>query len=240
MLFAFSFRYVSLGGSLSLSVIAAFLRLGRKYEIAQLHTEALTRLNYEFPSTLEKCEEMVDFTMIEDDRPLASLVFEVIELAHEHNLRHLLPWAYTVCCHDITFEDIFGTFDLDNGRRIKLANKDQRICIIGWRDLVSVQTKLPFFWLSNDGNPIWDELVAACGSKRRCIAARQKLRDEIFCHGEAPKCCAMTFWDTEWGVDMCGVCGAEAKEMHHQALVKLWYRLPTIFGLPGWDKINEE
>jgi hypothetical protein len=221
-------------------VIAAFLRLGRKYEITQLQAEAITRLRYEFPASLEQCEGMVDYSMVEEDRPRAALVFEVIELAHEHNLRHLLPWAYSVCCHHLSFEDIFGTIGLANGRCIRLSSNDLRICMIGWRDLVRVQTKLPFFWLSNDGNPTWDALVSACSSKRRCIAARQKLRDQIFAHGEAPKCCALTFWNAEWAVDMCSVCESEAKDMHHEALVKLWHRLPTIFDLPQWDKLHAE
>lgn len=216
-------------------MIAAFLRLGRKYEIVQLHAEAVTRLEYEFPSSLKKCEEMVDFTMIDDTGCLASLVFEVIQLARENDLQCLLPWAYYLCCR-FSFEDIFNSFESRNGRRVELSTEDKRACITGWRKLASSQSSTPFCWLTWDGYPEWTlATFAACEDRAKCIAARKAIHHELF--PDMLICNAVVFWDSAWEVSMCAICVSESRREHDAGLAERWELLPSVFGLPDWDEL---
>lgn len=77
-----------------MSVVTAFIRLGRKYEIDVLYNEGLTRLTYECPPTFAAFNDMNDGSMITD-----GLTFEFINLARDLNLPALLPVAYySWCC----------------------------------------------------------------------------------------------------------------------------------------------
>jgi hypothetical protein len=221
---------------LPIAVIAAFLRLGRKYEIVQLHTEAVTRLEYEFPSSLEKCQVMVDFTMIDDTGCLPSLVFEVIQLAHENDLQHLLPWAYYLCCRFVSFEDIFNSFESENGRRVELSTEDKRACITGWRKLIASQSIAPFCWLTSDDYPEWTlATTAACKNKEKCIAARKAIYHELF--QDMLICNAIMFWDSAWEASMCAICVNKSRREHNAGLAERWELLPLAFGLPDWNEL---
>lgn len=80
-------------------VVAAMLRLGKKYEFDHLRDEALLRLTSEFPTTLEEWDALPDhFTHIVDRK---GLLFDIISLAIECRVQSILPAAYVLAVNDV-------------------------------------------------------------------------------------------------------------------------------------------
>ncbi|KAJ7634548.1 hypothetical protein FB45DRAFT_829824 [Roridomyces roridus] len=72
--------------ALSLEVIAAMLRLGRKYEIAAAEANAVRRIHFEFPKDLDawdKCS--AHFTKIEDYDGLPLDILKLAQFKHSRN-----------------------------------------------------------------------------------------------------------------------------------------------------------
>lgn len=94
-------EYVNPGKVPHFSVVAAMIRLGRKYEIDFMKDEALSRLKREFPTTLEEFDDVdrtgwTHFTFPTDtvhDRECKKL-YAMIRFAYECNIRSILPSLY--------------------------------------------------------------------------------------------------------------------------------------------------
>ncbi|KZP23547.1 hypothetical protein FIBSPDRAFT_952058 [Athelia psychrophila] len=106
-------KWVATGEPMPIEVVAAFLRLGNKYEIEALRAEAPKRLLFEFPSERAILDEHIypvdrRGTMIE----LADWTFiNVTNLAREQNLLSVLPLALYSCCR------MWNAPDLEQGQR---------------------------------------------------------------------------------------------------------------------------
>jgi len=75
-------------------LLAAILRLGKKYEIDYLCEEGLKRLRHEFPDTLEK---WVQNTSRKNNSPIEpDKEKDVIHLCNELSIPSCLPVAYVV------------------------------------------------------------------------------------------------------------------------------------------------
>jgi hypothetical protein len=85
--------------ALPFPVVAAMLRLGKKYEFDHLRDEALLRLTSEFPTKLEEWDALPDhFTHIIDRK---GLLFDIIRLAIECGVQSILPAAYFLAVPDV-------------------------------------------------------------------------------------------------------------------------------------------
>jgi len=80
-------------------VVAAMLRLGKKYEFDHLRDEALLRLTSEFPTKLEEWDALPNrFTHIVNRK---GLLFDIISLAIECGVQSILPAAYFLAVPDV-------------------------------------------------------------------------------------------------------------------------------------------
>lgn len=81
------------------------IRMGRKYELEQLRNEALVRLTSEFPIKMEAWESLppVYTHLVERD----GLLFDIVNLALENDIRSILPSAYYLCVQDLVHTPLF-------------------------------------------------------------------------------------------------------------------------------------
>lgn len=91
--------YTNVRQALPFSVIAAMIRMGKKYEIHYLRDEGLVRLKLEFPEKLndfDKTPKSFPRTHIKcvsaDEQ--ANMEIEAINLAHECGIQTILPALY--------------------------------------------------------------------------------------------------------------------------------------------------
>lgn len=82
---------------MAISHISILLRVGKKYEIDYLTSEALRRLRGDHPTTLsqwEIIEKPREYKIIEQKQGVLEPYSKVIILGHEHDVQSILPAAY--------------------------------------------------------------------------------------------------------------------------------------------------
>jgi hypothetical protein len=78
------------------------IRLGRKYDIDHLRDEALLRLTVEFPTTLSEWENLApNYTQIIHEEENDGLLYDIVNLAHQNDIKSILPAAYYLCLQEI-------------------------------------------------------------------------------------------------------------------------------------------
>jgi len=85
-------RLFPLFEQISAKQVAAMLRLGTKYDIVDLRTQALEILHYEYPTTLEDYDKSYDAPRLDYHDPTTSS--RILNLALEFSLETVLPVAY--------------------------------------------------------------------------------------------------------------------------------------------------
>jgi hypothetical protein len=130
-------------------VVAAYLRLGRKYEIEHLRTEALSALSMAFPSTCD------GFLALSDNgqgpiAPYPALFFDVIALAREADKLDILPAVYFSYCGSYQIDEVLGGIEREDGTLSILSAEDQKSLLRGWHTLIDELPNQTLYWLLPD------------------------------------------------------------------------------------------
>ena len=212
---------------LSFTVVSAFLRLGRKYEIEHLQSEALRRLRKDHPSNLRAYDKLSQkTTCVVGYRGKAA---DVIRLAHETNIYSILPAVLYDCCKDYTYEELLTGRHRPDGSIATLTYDDQKLCILGKEKLIRKQAVETFSWLKPD------RATAVDCTRDQCAQARKGLFQEMWY--PTPSCGALKTWKTRWEIGMCENCAAASMQKHTVGREKIWNLLPSIFQLPPWEEL---
>lgn len=231
-----SYLGIVTGKPLPINVIAAFLRLGKKYEIELLHADALKRLHYEYPSTLEDLDQCNRYSMIDENYSTGTTIV-IANLAREQGLLRILPLAFYRCCQLYTAKWLAAGFRYPLAT---LSSDDALVCFIGWTSLASLQSVTTLAWIDSPTSTYMN-----CTSPVSCARVRKMTLRAIF----------FTFasfvgdytWSKlndyrfEHGLDeMCRFCESIAKAIHNAGRAKFWEALPSIFDMPDWADLREE
>jgi hypothetical protein len=217
-----------------LFVVAAFLRLGRKYEFTKLFKQAVARLSHEFPSTLKEWDQVSACYSLIDMGD--GFTFDVINLARENALPFVLPAAFYNCCLEATtFDQIFQGVRKQGNTIAILSTEDQQICIKGWRRLIEMQAESLYLWLDAERNR---SVFDMCTSPTRCAATRSTLRSLVL--PPISECRTLDPWHDDWEQNMCLLCVQAAMSYHQTVRQELWDWLPSVFSLPPWVDLLKE
>ena len=120
-------------------VVAAYLRLGIKYDIEHLRIEAVDVLSAGFPSTLEE-NDVETLGYEQGVQPLVyerSIFFDVITLVRETGMDYILPAAYCRYCGMFALDEVWEGIERVDGTRSVLSTQDQKAILRGWHALSS-------------------------------------------------------------------------------------------------------
>lgn len=223
--------YVTIGLTpIPMSVVAAFLRLGKKYDIWILHAEAVKRLTYECPSSLEDFDKLELWSMIEAEN---GLPVEIVKLARETDLPSILPIALYCCCRCYTAPEILKGVKGKGGNHVALSSEDKETCIVANQRIIQAQAETTYAWM-NPGHSS-GPLYKFCRSLIMCASARK----DLLCRTFLPlsRSIALDLWEVEWEDGMCDICIDDTKTSHNEGREKMWNDLPTFFNLPEWEEL---
>ncbi|KIM82681.1 hypothetical protein PILCRDRAFT_70265 [Piloderma croceum F 1598] len=216
-----------------LAVIAAFLRLGRKYDIQQLYSEATKRLESEFPSTFEEFDNVADcFSLIDYDGDDKEISFTIINLARENDVLSVLPGAFYAICTLHDMKEFVEAMERSEGSATELSVFDQRVVIKGRHSLLERQATETYKWLWQE-----DTFAAIC-TANNCAKNRRELLHMYWF--PQVSCSALATWQLEWEKNYCKACVRKSKELHNAGRRKIWEELPLFFGLPGWEELTKK
>jgi hypothetical protein len=202
-----------------------------KYNISTLTAEAMERLSYEFPTTLERWDSFDPYSRVElNDQ--ADYV-DVVNLAKEIQLPRILPIAFLQCIlTDDIFECILKGPERQDGSHAVLTREDQNICLLGWENTVIMQAATTFAW--RDGTRRFS-LYTSCTAPGSCASVRTRLSSGL--RNAFPECEPFAVWEDRWEVGMCVACIVVARESHNRGREEAWAKLPLMFGLPSWKEL---
>ncbi|KZP13431.1 hypothetical protein FIBSPDRAFT_797890 [Athelia psychrophila] len=229
--------HIVAGEPLDFAVVAAFLRLGKKYEIELLYAEALKRLRYEFPSTLKDLDEYSRHTMIKGDFRTSA---DVAKLAREQSLLCVLPLAlYQCCCYAGAIFNPVAGITRDAGTTTMLSAGDFLACLLAGSSLSKTQVTSTLAWLNAPRST-----YPKCTSPAPCANIRKEVLYSIYFPSVnflGHKCWSEFKYNhiDEVG-EMCSSCNAVAEQLHNDGRAKFWEALPGIFGLSKWAELMEE
>ncbi|KAJ7125105.1 hypothetical protein C8R44DRAFT_980335 [Mycena epipterygia] len=222
--------------ALPLPVVAALIRLGRKYDFRELLDQAVERLTFENPMTLEKYD-----ALIKDGKNYGptrivyyrGMFYDILTLARENNILSVLPCAYYRSLIYHTQEDSFDGIPRMDGSLAALAPIDQRRCVVGRTKLLKVQLEpgYPRGWLrswpSNNG----------CANILQCTENRlEKYTSYHVLYvlntyaNQQPKIQRL----------FCSACQEHIEETVEAGRRKIWEELPGFFDLPPWIELKND
>jgi hypothetical protein len=226
------------GEKLPIDVIAAYLRLGKKFEITQLRQEALDILSFEFPSCLQAFDTRPEFSFTRiDTRDLMTLV-PIINLARETGTHAILPVAYYLYCRYHGVRPILHSMrgkTSNDSAYFRLSDEDQRAILFGWHTLIERESDYTFCWMMD------------LSSSESCETPHNSsCNDSIYAAyyyefaGDTLSVRALRKWESVWGERLCNGCATFYEAVHNEGRNKIWDELPSIFGFPGWDELLKQ
>ncbi|KAJ7033808.1 hypothetical protein C8F04DRAFT_957159 [Mycena alexandri] len=208
---------------LAFDVIAAFLRLGRKYEIKPLYDDALARLGAVFPPSLSqyvdsKMMDHIQFPDPEDPNRRGQIVVDTIILARELGIPSLLPAAFWFTCTRLE--------SLANKHTSAIFEADRDVILLAAKPLSIAYASYLFGWL--------DETPANCSQPAVCTNTKLKYSLKQW----KPPGSAMTlYWRSSAENGLCRTCVAAGQKHHSEGAKRLWTELPAFFNLPPWAEM---
>ncbi|KAJ7163063.1 hypothetical protein C8R46DRAFT_333753 [Mycena filopes] len=214
-------------------LLAAMLRLSKKYDCALFREDCVRRLKQELPTTLEEYDGVsLKWTFITLKSEGYRLFLPLISLARETGLPSLLPLLY---CSAVVHKGLYMTeiLDLEN---VSLSTIDRLACLRGHSKLLELQRTTTLAWLDLQGAA--PHIPSALCTRRVdcCNAVKQIFHDIFYPH--PPEITVLDEWHENWDDVMCLYCENRAKRVFEAGRKTCWEQLPAIFGLPSWEELK--
>ncbi|KAF8216885.1 hypothetical protein K438DRAFT_1658397 [Mycena galopus ATCC 62051] len=215
-------------------VVAAFIRLGRKYDFKDIFDSAMARLTSEYPATLEDFDAFPGKSLTIERYP--GLTADIITLAREQNILPVLPWAYywAVSVSFRNLSELLDGFEKADGTRVSLLPVDLRRCLIGQQKLLMKQFQpgYTFGWARK-----WE--FTGCTSVAQCLALRQVI---LTYHLDSDRAHFRALLKPGALGDyvFCPSCTRHIHECMTAGRKKIWEELPAIFDLPPWSELKND
>ncbi|KAJ7496925.1 hypothetical protein FB451DRAFT_207902 [Mycena latifolia] len=222
--------------ALPLPVVAALIRLGRKYEFRELLDSAVARLTFENPTTLAEYDARIDPSGFLGYVPTRiinynGLIFDMLTVARENNILSALPCAYYRAACSGHGRLLDGIKNRD-GTLASLTSVEQRQCILGGQKLLIAQTQPGYTmgWLRS-----WVP-AAGCTQRNGCTTVRNICLHRYLDSG------AIWALDsyTELYLEFCDACRPPNEAAVRVGREEMWEDLPGFFDLPRWNELKND
>ncbi|KAJ7188710.1 hypothetical protein C8R46DRAFT_1055562 [Mycena filopes] len=231
--------------TLPFPVVAALVRLGLKYAFEDLLANAVERLTYENPATVQEYDaccatgsKRIEF--------YPGIFFDVITLARENNLPRLLPAAFNRAISDYPLASVFDGFPRPDGTRALLSSCDQKAVVLARDKFIQAQQKVDgtLGWLFQ-----WQCRVGVCLNPALCIALRNRIYNDLL---NNPRLVGLgepnlvQRWLTSTAsaggphLVICGPCRQFCHQAHVVGRNRMWDALPSFFDLPPWGELKND
>ncbi|KAJ7735755.1 hypothetical protein B0H16DRAFT_1764886 [Mycena metata] len=218
-----------------LGVVAAMLRLGLKYDIPESRKEALERLHYEFPATLDAWEKVDQLSKIQDQK---GIHVDLLNLVLQCGVHSCVPALGFACLNEFyTLEMLLGGVRRDDGSRAALLIQPCAMLIVALERLLLFQRE-SLSWLKDEAIVPDD----SCMSQSLCKREKMAINHSVFwkCPDEAYDLgYTLDPWDEAWSGKLCESCERAAKDYYEASRQKGWASLPSFFGLPEWKDLRD-
>ncbi|KAJ7196475.1 hypothetical protein GGX14DRAFT_672490 [Mycena pura] len=220
--------------ALPFDVVAAMVRLGRKYEMAAVKNNATWRIHYEFPNTFNSWVQVRNGLTKIELQP--GRILDLLNLVYEYEIRSSVPTLAFECLNTASLECLMK----DETRRrdgscVSLAPHIKLTLAIAVERIVNQQRTL-FQWLDDDTILPHTQ----CDSRTDCTKQRQELYRTIMWGIEGDRYLWFSPWDDVDGTEgLCRKCSSVGEGAFKDTASKMWEFLPSFFQLPQWGELKD-
>ncbi|KAJ7443803.1 hypothetical protein FB451DRAFT_1149473 [Mycena latifolia] len=218
-------------------VLAAMLRLGRKYDFRKAKDDAVARIHSEFPADFKGWEQVGDeFTHIVT--PRVGLLIELLNLAYECGICTSIPTLAMSCLNRYTLDTLFKGVQRDDGSYVAVASDANKLVLAVAHNRFLLFQRENMAWL--DGDDVIPH--ESCESRVRCKEQKGVLLLNCIMTSEEDEDHKFAFTIDPWGVssaELCDICEEGAKASYETSRQKCWDLLPSFFGLPDWKDLKD-
>ncbi|KAJ6487703.1 hypothetical protein C8R45DRAFT_827248 [Mycena sanguinolenta] len=216
-------------------MLAAMLRLGRKYDIAQAYEDALSRIHEKFPSDFTEFQALnIDMTRIQCRH---GICFDLLNLLFECKTYTSIPLLAFCCLRDDGMEPILRTgVQRGDGSYAMLSADIKLIMALAFERIALFQFQ-SLLWLRDDSVIPHD----SCQSPAHCDQQRNRMIGIVDQDHEGRFDLSYTIdeWDGRWTRMLCAVCEKIARKTFDLKRAEGWELLPTFFDLPEWKDLKD-
>ncbi|KAF6749424.1 hypothetical protein DFP72DRAFT_1014314 [Ephemerocybe angulata] len=234
--------YNNVSGGLPMPVVAAMVRMGRKYDIEHIKLEGLSRLNKFLPESLDDWDRteaalapwedavFPSHTITldsESDQAILDIAAEAMKLAYECQIETILPACYFIVCRDYSMY-MPNSPEISAGAAIRGLE--------GRRQLSRTRCHLVYGWIEAVGE------YSDCLHPAECLTSGRLLMSRIW------RCPSLLDIFDQWAKvatkyddlvqTLCSNCASQAEISHNAGRIMLWENLPEFFGLGSWDYLR--
>ncbi|KAJ7734579.1 hypothetical protein DFH07DRAFT_928463 [Mycena maculata] len=214
-------------------LLAAMLRLGKKYEISRAEEDSVSRIQYEFPSDFQAFNDLdADMTKIKYHR---GIYCDLLRLAYECGVYSSIPLLAFCCLRTDKLETIFKGVRRSDGSSATLPD-DLKLTMALALERIALFQHESLSWLRTAS------VIphTACQSKARCTEQQHSMARVVEQDHKGQFNLGYTIdqWDDRWTGMLCPVCDAAAEGVYELNRAKGWELLPGFFGLPQWEELR--
>jgi hypothetical protein len=219
------FRYYNSSDTQPIAVVAAILRLSRKYQIDYLRNDSVSRLKNMFPSTLDAAVRRYDGTEV---KVSPDHIIDAINLAKETGIRSILPFAFFSMMF-LETEVILKGVSRSDGTVAVLSRTDQELVLLAKDPFRLAQENDTFRWLEGVNVPSRD-----CSAPYVCARVKDKCMIHLWRSPFPAPILPWLRWETLHRKGLCLSCWAIGEKCYEEGRQLVWNKLPSFFGLPDW------
>ncbi|KAF8178676.1 hypothetical protein K438DRAFT_1844208 [Mycena galopus ATCC 62051] len=221
--------------ALPFPVVAALIRLGRKYDFKDLLDTAVERFMFENPTTLEEYDALRVERIYQTTRilPYPGIVYDMLTVARENSILSALPCAYYRASGYYAPKYLFDGVSRGDMTKAFLAPVDQRRCVLGHDALIKAQFQDGYtlqFLYSVVGE-------GGCADPPKCKRARAV---DMRRYGQNLGLYALCRSSDLGPSSLCVSCQKTCDEMLNAGRKKVWEELPKFFDLPPWAESKND
>ncbi|KAF7319147.1 BTB domain-containing protein [Mycena chlorophos] len=224
---------------LEVDMICAMLRLGRKYDMIEVTSNALARVRNDFPGDFEQWADIPDGGDMVDSQPETAALLQLLETAHEFGLWRSYPTiAYGILLW-MPISKLAETFPHPKQN----ISPDRKLVLAVAAKAITEHQKEQLAWLLTDETIPSD----ACTSPETCASLRTTILRRMLWgpESEEPQVKMTMLWHWAgsmlgtWTEKLCKECNEAGRPVFQQHRDDAWAKLPTFFGLSPWEELKD-
>jgi hypothetical protein len=222
------FSYFTPPAETPFKAITGILRLSHKYDVPYLRRRALEHFGALYPTSLSVYDAKTTGVRISGINDHTQMIIP-LQVASEIGALWLLPVAYfELCTQDISWI-------LSDPYWKQLGEKERTACLVGHQAQTEYFHKtIAFLSVSKDDEADCDDWTE-CNQRRLEVDTDhiwENMRWTLDAWSEGD-------WTEMAELGICDGCIEEAKALYAAARQVFWDQLPQMFGLPGWEELEE-
>ena len=214
-------------------MISASIRLGHKYQMNELYTQALQHLKIHYTTKLDSWKRLKDWT---PPGFAANHAIGVVNLARLTGELSILPTAFLVCIFTVGSALVHG-FTREDGTQETLSPDDLALCFATKTRLTSARIAALLRIL----HPVKSDACVSHPSycKEKLQHALQGLKDHSETMASRSPFVPYTCYVQEGTLELCPKCTEMVQGREKQEQREIWGRLPEYLGIevPGWPPV---